>query len=596
VWSFTTHPAPIVTELPYMQNFDISVIPPELPYDWTSIVQSTGTSAYVDTYASTTYAHSQPNCARLYNASDGSASLMLVSPILDDAINPNSLRVKFWARSSASSYLVSVGVINDPTDPTTYQEVQSISLTTTLTEYIVELTTYTGTGHYIAFKHGLGGTSRTVYLDDISFEQIVPNDLAAILLTGNVIPSVGDATNFTIDIKNWGTATQGDYTVKLMSGDTELASVPGPTIVAGATASAVLTWTPTTEGSMNLYGKVVLNSDSNPINDISPELNIYVMPAGASIVTIGEGNSSDGIPWEFYYKNSLYQTLYYEDEIGMMGNITAITFYYNFISNITNTPVKLWLGTTDLENLSTGWILDNLTLVYDGTLNFPSGENAIIVPLQTPYTYTGGNLVLYANRPIDTAYYTSSDDFKTQTVGNNRARKLTSDSVVYDPMNPSATGSLSGQFPKTSFAFLLSGMGSLSGTVTSNGSPVADAQIEVSNADHSYTQTTSLTGEYSFPYLPIGEYTATASKLGYESQTTNVTITGNQNTVQNFNLSASSSVSVSGHIVGSDQPSVGIANAHIILEGVLTYEGTSDANGDFTITGVLFDNTYHYTV
>ncbi|MCK9158710.1 MAG: carboxypeptidase regulatory-like domain-containing protein, partial [Candidatus Cloacimonas sp.] len=596
VWSFTTHPAPIVTELPYMQNFDISVIPPELPYDWTSIVQSTGTSAYVDTYASTTYAHSQPNCARLYNASDGSASLMLVSPILDDTINPNSLRVKFWARSSASSYLVSVGMINDPTDPTTYQEVQSISLTTTLTEYIVDLTTYTGTGHYIAFKHGLGGTSRTVYLDDISFEQIVPNDLAAILLTGNVIPSVGDATNFTIDIKNWGTATQSDYTVKLMSEDTELASVPGPTIVAGATASAVLTWTPTTEGSMNLYGKVVLNSDSNPINDISPELNIYVMPAGASIVTIGEGNSSDGIPWEFYYKNSLYQTLYYEDEIGMMGNITAITFYYNFISNITNTPVKLWLGTTDLENLSTGWILDNLTLVYDGTLSFPSGENAIIVPLQTPYTYTGGNLVLYANRPIDTAYYTSSDDFKTQTVGNNRARKLTSDSVVYDPMNPSATGSLSGQFPKTSFAFLLSGMGSLSGTVTSNGSPVADAQIEVSNADHSYTQTTSLTGEYSFPYLPIGEYTATASKLGYESQTTNVTITGNQNTVQNFNLSASSSVSVSGHIVGSDQPSVGIANAHIILEGVLTYEGTSDANGDFTITGVLFDNTYNYTV
>ena len=373
VWSFTTHPAPIVTELPYMQNFDISVIPPELPYDWTSIVQSTGTSAYVDTYASTTYAHSQPNCARLYNASDGSASLMLVSPILDDAINPNSLRVKFWARSSASSYLVSVGVINDPTDPTTYQEVQSISLTTTLTEYIVELTTYTGTGHYIAFKHGLGGTSRTVYLDDISFEQIVPNDLAAILLTGNVIPSVGDATNFTIDIKNWGTATQSDYTVKLMSGDTELASVPGPTIVAGATASAVLTWTPTTEGSMNLYGKVVLNSDSNPINDISPELNIYVMPAGASIVTIGEGNSSDGIPWEFYYKNSLYQTLYYEDEIGMMGNITAITFYYNFISNITNTPVKLWLGTHD-QRISPPVGFYNLTLVYDGTLSFPSGE------------------------------------------------------------------------------------------------------------------------------------------------------------------------------------------------------------------------------
>ena len=35
-------------------------------------------------------------------------------------------------------------------DSSTYQEVQNIALTATLTEYIIDLTVYTGTGRYIA--------------------------------------------------------------------------------------------------------------------------------------------------------------------------------------------------------------------------------------------------------------------------------------------------------------------------------------------------------------------------------------------------------------------------------------------------------------
>ncbi|WP_044279130.1 carboxypeptidase regulatory-like domain-containing protein [Candidatus Cloacimonas acidaminovorans] len=594
VWSFTTHGEPIVNSLPYFQNFDL-VIPPVLPFDWTSIVQAAVTTAYVDTYASTTYAHSQPNCVRLYNSSDASATVMLVAPVLGDALDPHTVRVRFWARSLSTGYNISLGVMTSQTNPATFQAVQNIALTTTITEYIVDLTTYTGNGRYITFKHG-GGSSGTLYLDDISFELISPNDLAAFSITGNVTPSVGNATDYTIGLKNWGTASQSAYIVKLMSGDTELASAPGPTIAAGATATAVVTWTPTVEGPMSIYGKVVLTGDVNPLNDNSPSINISVMPAGAIVVTIGEGNLAEGVPWEFFYKNSLFQTLYYQAEIGVMGNITAVTFYNNFVTNLTDKPVKLWLGTTDLADLSAGWILNDLTLVYDGTLNFPNGENTIVVPLQTPYLYTGGNLVLYANRPMDTQYFSSSDNFKAQTVGSNRARKLVNDSVAYDPMNPSATGTLSGTFPKTSFTFVVTGMGSLSGTVTSSGSPLADVLIQVSDANYSYTRYTNAAGEYSFQYLPIGNYSATASKLGYETQSVTVTIIENQNTVQNFSLVSSSTVSVSGHIVGSDQPTVGIANAHIFLDGPLDYEGTSNANGDFTITGVLSGNTYNYTI
>lgn len=595
VWSFTTHGDPTVTTLPYNQNWDL-VTAPALPFDWTNIVQSTSTSAVAATYSSTTYAHSQPNCFRLYNPSDADAVLMAVGPAIMAPLQVNTIRVRFWARSSGAGYPLSIGVLSNPTDPATYTEVQNIALTTTLTEYVVSLASYAGTGTHITFKHGLGAAGRSLYIDDIAFEQISPNDLAAVSVTGNATPSVNQATNYTVNVYNWGTAAQSTYTVKLMSGTTELASMAGPAIAAGASAAAVLTWTPTVEGPMAIYGKVVLAGDVNPANDETPPYNISVQPAGATVVTIGDGSEVDGIPFDFYYKNSLHEALYYENELGVMGTITAVTFFNNFVSELQNMPVKLWMGTTQLADLSAGWILpsDGLTQVFNGTINLPAGENSIVIPLQTPFLYTGGTLVLYANRPMDTQYYNTNDNFKCQTIGTNRARLLRNDSTEYDPLAPSAAGTLSGKFGKTALTFVVSGMGSLSGTVTSGGNPVEGVAIQI--VDNTWNQTTTATGQYSFPFLPVGTYNVSASKVGYETQILPAVITDGNNTVVNFNLVSSSTVSVTGHVVGSDQPTVGLANVAVLLDGPLDFTGTTNASGDFTITGVLSGNTYDYTL
>jgi hypothetical protein len=76
--------------------------------------------------------------------------------------------------------------------------------------------------------------------------------------------------------------------------------------------------------------------------------------------------------------------------------------------------------------------------------------------------YTGGNLVLMMNRPMDTEYYASTDQFFCQTVGTNRARNMYSDSTSYDPMAPTG-GTVTGMFPKTTFMFNPQAMGSLQG-------------------------------------------------------------------------------------------------------------------------------------
>jgi hypothetical protein len=594
VWSFTTHGDPEIDALPYTQNWDL-VTPPGLPFDWTSIVQSTSTSAFVGTYASTTYAHSQPNTSRLYNPSDASATLLLVGPPLATTLPVNSVRVKFWARSSGANYPLSLGVITNPTDASTYTEVYNIALTTTLTEYIYDMTTYTGTGVNIAFKHGLGGTGRSLYVDDIAFEQIAPNDLGCDALTGNTTPSVGAATTYNATIHNWGTAAQSTYTVKLFNSDNvELATTAGVTIDPGTTVQIPLAWTPTAEGPAVIYAKVFLTGDINPANDQSPNLNIVVQPAGVVTVTVGDGSLQEGVPLEFYYKNSLFQGLFYQTELNVYGQITALTFYNNFVTDLQNKPCKFWLAQTALEDLSAGWILDGLTLVYDGTANFPTGQNTITIPLQTPFNYTSGNLVLYANRPMDTDYFSSSDNFYAQTIGTNRARKLYSDSTTYDPLAPSAAGTLSGTFPKTSFSFVTGGFAALNGTVTSGGNPVADVDIVINTT--TYATTTNVLGQYNFPFVQPGQYTVTASKLGYESQTLPVTLVADQTTTLDFVLATSSSVPVTGFVVGSDQPTVGLAEAEVHLNGVMDYEAVTDATGHFTIPGVLSGNTYNYIV
>ncbi|MDD4308746.1 MAG: carboxypeptidase regulatory-like domain-containing protein [Candidatus Cloacimonetes bacterium] len=531
----------------------------------------------------------------MYNPTDVNTIAMLVGPQLSTAIPANTVRVKFWGKGSAAYHLL-VGVMSNPQDPATFVSVQTVNTVANWNEYIVSLAGYTGTGRYIAFKHASAAAAQTIYVDGITFELIAPNDLAAVSVTGNTTPSVNQASNYTVNVFNWGTATQNAYSVKLMSGTTELASVTGPSIAPAATQSVVIPWTPTTQGPIAIYGKTVLVGDANPANDESPVLNIAVQPAGATVVTVGEGNQEDGIPYDFYYKNSIHEALYYEAELGIMGSITAVTFHNNFVSNLTNMPVKLWLGTTQLADLSAGWILpDQLTLVFDGTINLPSGENSIVLSLQTPYQYTGGTLVLYAYRPMDTQYYNTNDNFKGQTIGTTRGRILRSDTVNYDPAAPSAAGTLSGKFAKTSFTFVVDGMGSMSGTVTSGGNPVSGATIQAAGAS-TYTQTSTATGTYSFPFLPVGNYTVTASKIGYQNVTLPAVIVEDQNTALNFVLPPSTTVSVTGFVQGSDLPGIGLAGVAVHLDGAIDFDGTTNASGNFSITGVLSGNTYNYTL
>lgn len=578
---------PTIYTSPYTQNFDTVTIP-NLPIDWSKFTVSPGNVTTV-----TTTPQSAPNCVFLSNSTSTNGPY-LISPPIANTLPLNTMRIKFWARG-VGAYLLSVGAMTNPLDAATYTQVSSMTLTTTWTEYVVGFQTYAGTGQYMAIKHGNAATSQSIYIDGVTIEVIPQNDLAAVSLSGNQTPSVGMATPYTVNLFNWGTQVQNNYTVKLFKqGDIELGSVPGPTIQPGMAGTAVVSWVPSVQENTFIYGKVVLTGDQNPLNDQTPNLNVAVMPAGMMVVTIGDGSQTARLPMDFYWKNSLFETVYQQSELNFIGMITGVSFYNNFTTNLPAKPTKIWLGTTTQTDLSAGWIPStDMTLVYDGTVDYPSGPNTITIPFIEPFLYLEGNLVMMVNRPMDTQYFSSTDNFYTQTVGTNRSRNVQSDGTLYDPALPPTTSTLSGQFPKTSFMVIPGGVGHLTGYVYGAGNqPLNNATIQLVGGGQA---TTNAQGYYMLQNIIAGDYQVTASRYGYISQTLNIEIPEDSTVTQNFTLQQMPTVSVTGRIVGSDAPTVGLAGASIALTGYENYQVTANAQGQFTIEGVYTNQTYQYS-
>ncbi len=602
VWSFSTHGDPEIVALPYFQNWDL-VTAPILPFDWTNIVQSSNVGALVATYASATYAHSQPNSVRLYNPSDADATLILVGPTIAPAIGLSNVRVKFWGRSSGAGYPLSLGVMTDPTDPASYTEVHNLAMTTTISEYVFSMAGYTGAGTHIAFKHGLGGTSRSLYLDDLSFEQIAPNDLACERLSGNTTPALDSPTVYTASIHNWGTATQSTYTVKLFNGDNvELASVPGATVAPDATAQIAMTWTPTVEGTIVLYAKVFLTGDINPVNDQSPDLSVLVMGAGTDVISIGNDtttNTTTGPPTPYgtYYKNFRQQYLWTAAEIlasgGAPGMLTSISFNVQAVNTCSPMPnYRIRVKNTQQSVLTTTFEVGDYTQVWAQNDFLPvAGWNTH--PFTTPFYWDGTSnlLVDIVTSLIPGAYSQNASVYYTATTGVNTCLRYQNDTA---DAASGTTGTLSVNRANVRISLNVVGMGALTGTVTSGGNPVSGASVAILGTTH--TVQTDALGAYNFPYVEPGTYNVTASKVGFESLTLPVTLVVDETSTLNFVLTASSSVNVTGFVVGSDQPTVGLAEASVTLVGLVNYSATTDATGHFTIPGVLSGNDYNYII
>ncbi|MFC0426820.1 GEVED domain-containing protein [Chryseobacterium scophthalmum] len=190
-WAYgTTFTTPCSTfTVPYSENFDTTSIGSSsntnAPMCW-SYLETSGFAGYG--YVTNSNSNSPTNSYYLSNTSASTGNQMLVSP-QTVALSDGTKRVKFYAKGSAN-YTLQVGTLTNPSDPSTFVSFNTTTITANHAQYTVNIPS--GGGSYLAFRHNLGGTYRTIYLDDITVEAI-PSCLEPVSLavTGQTMNSVG---------------------------------------------------------------------------------------------------------------------------------------------------------------------------------------------------------------------------------------------------------------------------------------------------------------------------------------------------------------------------------------------------------------------
>jgi len=97
------------------------------------------------------------------------------APRFDDAVVMDSLQVNFKLYSTSSGYSIEAGIMSDPTNYNTFVTLGTFTPTYSSMWQDFELYTssYAGSGHYLAFRIPVWGTSY-MYLDDLSVDYMTP--------------------------------------------------------------------------------------------------------------------------------------------------------------------------------------------------------------------------------------------------------------------------------------------------------------------------------------------------------------------------------------------------------------------------------------
>ncbi|ALO16844.1 hypothetical protein L21SP5_03230 [Salinivirga cyanobacteriivorans] len=249
----------------YFENFDATPID-QIPEKWNQFVDGAGT---VGVSESTSDSYSQPNYLMLSNSSQLTGNLMAIAP----ALEMGNKRMVFYAKHGYYAASLSVGTMSDPTDPTTYTELQNLTLTGNYQEYEVDFSSYSGSDVFVAFKHELNSTYSTIFLDDVKWEEIPTTPVCevspATLDWG--LTTVGQVSEQTLTVSNAGVGTltinNGDLLINgINAADFAVGDITYPIeLAADESADIIINFVPQAEGAREAILSVAHNGNNSPV-------------------------------------------------------------------------------------------------------------------------------------------------------------------------------------------------------------------------------------------------------------------------------------------------------------------------------------------
>lgn len=275
----------------------------------------------------------------------------------------------------------------------------------------------------IAFQACSEANHGQIYLKDISIREYSTKDLSVQALTGSQLVNSQSQQTFTVDVRNEGSATVSDYRVLLLNADNNevLGEAKGKTVAKDETVEVPVDWVPGAEGTINVVAKVELAGDTYPADNVlATPLEVKISAADADKWLTLNTDNSWGWRFPFFMLDpySQCQALFLEKEMQKKGiEITGMRFLYNGKNAEAYTfPARIGIKNTtrtdmlDEDGGNAMFDEDGFTTVFDGNITIQGNANdlELVVNLDKPYKYEGGNVIIKFECPLGTQYIKDS--------------------------------------------------------------------------------------------------------------------------------------------------------------------------------------------
>ena len=242
-------------------------------------------------------------------------------------------------------------------------------------------------------------------LHSVNVSEIFDNDITAVSLTTSS-DAVTDCENkATVKVANIGRnkIEKNSYVVRVMLNTGEEITEVGcnkvvPEIAAGETVDVETMFTPTLEGTFDIFATVEMEGDQELGNNQTNTVSVKCEATGSTPWTntiTGEGeNLYTHAPFQCYGSEDIALMLYYPEEINATpgSKLMRIGFEYDangYTETSEEQSIQIYMKNTKERECEDGPIsTEGMTLVYDGTGYFLPGTNNIMsFDLDTPFDY-----------------------------------------------------------------------------------------------------------------------------------------------------------------------------------------------------------------
>lgn len=247
-----------------------------------------------------------------------------------------------------------------------------------------------------------------IVISNFSVEKMVAKDLALTTLTTDTErPQEGKAVTVSASVTNYGIEDATSYQVVLTDQNQKVLATQTleKILTKNATETVNFEWNPDPDVTA-ITATVKMEGDLIDSNN-SMQKKVYILGENESYVSVGEKSSQpDWFPFAFDGKKYSYsQAIYLKKELNLpTTQIKGICYDYNNMGNVLQGKhVRIYMSNTTHSNLQqSGWFDESeMTLVFDGFVDFEKGKHTLFLFFDQPFSYNGQNLAVYNQKLND---------------------------------------------------------------------------------------------------------------------------------------------------------------------------------------------------